>query len=372
MMKKLIFTFFSFLLGNMAISQTPINVKVSGNVFNTTVDSVFLSQYIGNKFVNVQSSKLTPKGDFAMACQLPSPDFYVLRIGDERINLIMRPDSDIKVYADGKNVGMFSNIIGSDESAEMKKFIVQMQLFNQQKEKLQREMMTNPADRVRIEQQLMNETSTFKSQRSLFMSQNRNSPALLPVMSTFDPNTEWNDYEQVALQLEKSLPGSASIKGTFDNYLALKAQRQALDFLSPGKEAPDFEELMVDGKTTMKLSDLRGQVVLIDFWASWCGPCRAENPNVVRLYEKYKDKGFTVMSVSLDKEADKWKQAIEKDKLVWPNHVSDLKGWACAAAQKYGVRGIPFTVLVDKDGKIIQTKLRGADLERELVRIFGQ
>ena len=134
--------------------------------------------------------------------------------------------------------------------------------------------------------------------------------------------------------------------------------------------APDFEELKLDRKTTMKLSDLRGQVVLLDFWASWCGPCRKENPTVVRLYEKYKDQGFTVMSVSLDQNEERWKQAIEKDQLSWPNHVSDLKGWSSAAPKKYSVRGIPFTVLIDKEGKIIDTNLRGAMLEQELARIF--
>ncbi len=371
-MTKLTNTFFCLLLVGFAFGQTPIKVKVSGNVFNTKADTAYLSQFINNKFIDLKSSVLTEKGDFSIESEVPFPDFYVLRIGDDRINLILRDESDIKFYGDGKNLSMFSNIIGSDESNEMKKFIVQMKLYNEQKSKLENEMRANPAERSKIEMQLQNEMSTFKGQRTMFMNQNRNSPALLPALSTFDPSSEWQDYEQVCLQLEKSLPGSPAVKSTFDNYLALKAQKSALDFLAPGKEAPDFEEMMVDGKTKMKLSDLRGQVVLLDFWASWCGPCRGENPNVVRLYEKYKDQGFTVMSVSLDKDGDKWKQAIEKDKLAWPNHVSDLAGWSCAAAQKYGVRGIPFTVLIDKEGKIIQTKLRGADLERELLRIFGE
>jgi thiol-disulfide isomerase/thioredoxin len=142
-----------------------------------------------------------------------------------------------------------------------------------------------------------------------------------------------------------------------------------MDFLAPGKPAPDFEETLVHGKT-MKLSDLQGKVVLLDFWASWCGPCRRENPTVVALYEKYKEQGFTVMSVSLDQNRDKWLEAIKKDNLTWPNHVSDLKGWSSEAGKKYQVRGIPFTVLIDREGNIIDTKLRGAALEEELARIF--
>jgi thiol-disulfide isomerase/thioredoxin len=129
--------------------------------------------------------------------------------------------------------------------------------------------------------------------------------------------------------------------------------------------------LRTDGKKKMKLSDLQGQVVLLDFWASWCGPCRAENPNVVKNYQKYKDAGFTVMSVSLDSNKDKWLAAIAADQLSWPNHVSDLGGWKSKVAQQYGVNSIPFTILLDKEGRVIATNLRGAALEQTLQQIFG-
>jgi thiol-disulfide isomerase/thioredoxin len=153
-------------------------------------------------------------------------------------------------------------------------------------------------------------------------------------------------------------------------YLQQKEKNDEMLFLSPGKIAPDFSQPKADGKL-LKLSDLKGKVVLIDFWASWCGPCRKENPNVVKLYQKYADKGFTILSVSLDKDKNAWLEAIKRDNLTWPNHVSDLKAWSNDAAQQYKVTGIPFTVLVDKDGKIIQKNLRGADLENALKSIFG-
>ena len=123
-----------------------------------------------------------------------------------------------------------------------------------------------------------------------------------------------------------------------------------------------------DGKI-MDLSSLRGKYVLIDFWASWCGPCRKENPNVVRMYNKYKEKGFDILGVSLDNNKDKWKAAIAKDKLTW-HHISDLKGWSSALAKPYGVRGIPYTVLVNREGVIIAKKLRGAALEAKLKELF--
>lgn len=137
-----------------------------------------------------------------------------------------------------------------------------------------------------------------------------------------------------------------------------------------GNEAPDFSMDNPEGKS-VKLSDFRGKVLLIDFWASWCGPCRRENPHVVELYHKYHPKGFDILGVSLDKAREPWLKAIETDGLIW-NHVSDLKGWANSAAQLYGVSSIPHTVLLDKEGKIIARNLRGPALDAKLAEIFGE
>jgi peroxiredoxin len=137
-----------------------------------------------------------------------------------------------------------------------------------------------------------------------------------------------------------------------------------------GQKAPELAFQNPQGKI-MKLSDLKGKVVLIDFWASWCRPCRMENPNVVAMYNKYHDKGFEIYSVSLDKDKASWENAIKTDGLIWPNHVSDLLYWNSEGARIYGVRSIPSTVLVDKDGKIIALNLRGAALEQALQKIFN-
>lgn len=149
----------------------------------------------------------------------------------------------------------------------------------------------------------------------------------------------------------------------------LATQMRAQASFVVGGEAPNFSQADPDGKD-ISLHDLRGKVVLVDFWASWCGPCRRENPNVKRVYDTYKDKGFEILGVSLDNTRDRWLQAIEQDGLPWL-HVSDLQGWKNEVAKLYSVSSIPHTILLDAEGRIIARGLRGEQLEAKLAELFA-
>ena len=191
------------------------------------------------------------------------------------------------------------------------------------------------------------------------------------------------DLQKKAVERLKAAEPNSELASQYAQYIAAVEQQynhqMASELIRVGQPAPDISLPSPDGKS-YKLSDLKGKVVLLDFWASWCGPCRRENPNVVEVYKRYKDQGFTVYSVSLDgmdsrtaaridpsqhddimtQQRQRWIEAIKQDNLIWENHVSDLKKWESAPAAMYGVTGIPKTFLIDRDGNIAAVGLRGA------------
>jgi peroxiredoxin len=353
------------------VSAQEITAKVSGMVFNSDQDSVHLTKFYGNRYETFASSKISKDGKFEIQSKLPAPDYYVLRFGSQHVNLIIRNNSDIKVYGDGKNLNLFANIVDSEESKNMNDLIRLNYEFQRKSDSANLVVQQDPAKRDQLNREMTAAYNIFQGEQRSFIAQNPNSAALYPILNYVDPNKDMAGFESIVNQLNAGFGESPSVKSLVEQLKQIKAEQFKNDPLAPGKMAPDFEEKKTDG-TTMKLSDLRGQVVLLDFWASWCGPCRRENPNVVAQYNKYKDKGFTVMSVSLDKSREAWLAAIEKDGLIWPHHVSDLNQWSSKAGAVYGVRSIPFTVLIDKEGKIVKTNVRGEDLQKELEKLLGK
>ena len=168
--------------------------------------------------------------------------------------------------------------------------------------------------------------------------------------------------DSIASELQDEMPKNFHVASLISQVLTRKS-------LTIGEEAPEIALENPAGET-ITLSSLRGKYVLVDFWASWCGPCRRENPNVVRVYHEYSDRNFEILGVSLDRTRSKWLQAIAQDGLRWL-HVSDLKYWKSQAAVDYQINAIPATFLIDPNGKIIAKNLRGENMEAKLKEIFG-
>lgn len=212
-----------------------------------------------------------------------------------------------------------------------------------------------------------------------FIDKHAGEPACLLALSNqlgqqpvLNPRTDFDLFAKVDMQLNKKYANSPLVSNLHKYVASMRPQIEAAKsqarLTGSGAIAPEISLPDPDGNT-QKLSSLRGKIVLLDFWAGWCGPCRRENPNLVQAYNKYHDKGFEIYQVSLDKTKPEWVTAIKQDGLNWI-HVSDLKYWSSPVARQFGIESIPANFLLDKDGKIIATNLRGAALEEELAKIL--
>ncbi|HEY4650796.1 MAG TPA: TlpA disulfide reductase family protein [Pontibacter sp.] len=351
--------------GNKSATNAENGYTIQGKLNNATTGSdIYLFELEAQQFVPRDTAQIGDNGAFNFAGQLTEPSLYRVTI-DQRDGVILVLDKgvNVKVEADAKDLNGTSKIEGSEDSKlfqELNKLVNETQL---KKMELQQKFM-----------QANNEgkTEEAKGFEAAFMAEQQRLRDFLAkhpasVVSAFgtltliDPATDFAFADSMYTLYNKNIPNS---KYTAELGERLKGMRST----SVGQVAPDIVLPTPDGGTA-SLSSLRGKYVLIDFWASWCGPCRKENPNVVRMYNEYKDKGFEIFGVSLDQNREKWLKAIADDKLTWP-HVSDLKGWESAAASLYNITAIPQTLLLDKEGRIIAKNLRGKELENKLAEVL--
>jgi len=328
---------------------------------------------------------------------LDSTQLFFLQVGDMAVPLFIQPDENVKLTISSGNAEPNYVVEGSPESERVKEIRTIMDSAMARVEKLNQEaqqLQAGPGSakaKMRLDstfQSIIQETS---EEYKVFIDEDPGSLANIFVMNQqlgrmplYNVNENFEQLEEMAEALKENYPDHPITKDLNDRLPELRkqieaqeAKENAASAIVPGAMAPDISLPSPDGDE-IALSDLRGQVVLVDFWAAWCGPCRRENPNLVATYKDFKDKGFTVYSVSLDglpkqqNPEEAWKQAIEQDNLTWENHVSDLQGWNSAPTSKYGIQSIPFTVLVDREGKIIETGLRGPALRKKLEEVLGK
>ena len=311
------------------------------------------------------SSAIESNGAFKLVAPVKAPDIFRLRLDDKNyMMLILSPGEKISLKTVGGKLGGDAVIEGSFNTELLYKTMNTSQQFENRKAELNQEYNTiqSSPKRDSIAAIIINEFRANDSlQKQALISQMEKYPASLAWIFFQDKLDMTNDFpviDKIDAAMFKAYPENEFVR---QYHQQVEVERKT----AIGFPAPDIALTDPEGKIR-KLSSLKGKVVLIDFWASWCGPCRKENPNVVAIYNKYKDKGFEVFSVSLDKDRDSWLAAIAKDNLVWLNHVSDLKYWKSAGAATYGVTSIPYTVLVDKKGKIVAKKLRGEELETKV------
>ena len=351
------------------------NIIISGNLENVNGKKLVLERFVNNQPEGVDTSEIDESGHFELAANADYVDFYRLKLAPQnQAILILTPGEDVEISGDGANLGADISVEGSNNTALLWSYYAKTTEFSMNSQDLRSQVQSLQPDQNEEKQVIIDQfnalNNDFLDYSKKFITDNSNSPAILSALGNLNIENDFDYYIIAKDGLKDSFGQSSyysSLEKQIDQFQLAKESEKMFD---PGNVVPNITQNDPTGQPR-SLYDLRGSVVLIDFWAAWCRPCRAENPNVVRLYNKYHKDGFDIFSVSLDKDQDKWVDAIKADGLIWPNHVSDLQYWNSEAAQLYNVKSIPFTVLLDREGKVINIKLRGAALEAKLKEIFG-
>jgi peroxiredoxin len=370
-MKRVFYILMSCFFTGFGTSQAQIQkmISISGKIADHgTYTEIFLDSLGAQESVNVTLAPIAADGSFMLKTLVLKTDIYKLRLEDNNfIFMVISPGENITLQIAGPKLDFSAKIKGSPQTVDLYSTMNAIVPYNLRMDSLNAQykaVVNTSAQDSQVPIIISAMGIAENARKSEIASRIRKNPASLAWLFFIDKFDISSDFEVMDI-LDQGL-NSAYPQNVYVNQFHKQVAEERR--LGIGQEAPEISVSNPDGKI-VSLSSLRGNIVLIDFWASWCGPCRKENPNVVKLYEKYHSKGFEVFSVSLDKSREAWIKAIADDHLTW-THVSDLGYWKSAPALLYGVSSIPFTVLIDRNGKIIAKKLRGESLEQKLEELL--
>jgi peroxiredoxin len=354
-------------LSFQSCSEKYKNGIIEGQLDNVTKDFVYLQAISETGDINIDSCRVSTDGKFSIHNPATEPEFYVLRADSVNvIFLMLKAGEVVNVTGNAANLEKTYKVKGSKDSEILHDLRAYERNISDSLNNLYvAARQENPlkADSVGMQLQLYY-AMTMEEYSKKFIGNNISSIVSLSATKYLNQQAEFS----LMKKLEETLTGLYPKNKYVSDFKLLMSD---LSMLPIGSLAPDIDLPTVDRSKTIKLSSLRGKVVLIDFWASWCAPCRRENPSLVQLYKDMQGKNFEIYGVSLDQNVESWKDAITKDGITWPQ-VSDLQRWESPIAKAYKIEAIPYNVLIDKEGRILGKGLRSEEMSVKIMEALNK